>query len=147
MSSLAIHIELENDAFAGDDCGPEVARILSEMASRIKYTGRDGLEGLSADPRDFNGNCVGTCAFEIDDDEGEEEESQEESYHRRCEAGWVLRRVSRESLIKVLDLIRVGFSTEDETRKLALLVQVYMADSVFGTEQVRAILGMLDEGA
>lgn len=73
MSRLDIHIELDNAAFDGDDCGPEVARILVELARHIKRVSRDDLEGHEPTPRDINGNCVGTVSFEIDYEVEEDE--------------------------------------------------------------------------
>lgn len=74
---MHLHIELDNDAFAGDECGPEIARILGVLTARIVHMSRRDMEDHNLIPRDYNGNCVGTVDFEIDDntdtDEGEDE--------------------------------------------------------------------------
>ena len=64
MSSLNIHINLDNDAFSGC-AGDEVARILRELADKVEY---DTLEGFGAHSlRDLNGNTVGHCEVQMDE--------------------------------------------------------------------------------
>lgn len=67
MSKVTIQIDLDNDAFRGDDCGPELARVLETIAHQVKYVNRQDLEGHQPMPRDTNGNCCGFVSFEIDD--------------------------------------------------------------------------------
>lgn len=59
-----IVIEMDNDAFAGVDCGHELARILHQMARRI-----DGMNEVECNCRpikiiDVNGNNVGRLEIE-----------------------------------------------------------------------------------
>jgi len=77
MSSLVIQLDLDNDAFSGDDCGPEIARILEELARCIRYTSREDLEGHEPVPRDSNGNRCGTVDFDIEEEVDPEEERRQ----------------------------------------------------------------------
>lgn len=51
---IAITIETGNAAFAGDNRGPEIARILRRLADEVG--GKGGYEGTL---RDCNGNVIG----------------------------------------------------------------------------------------
>jgi hypothetical protein len=54
---LVIRISRNNDAFAGDNCPLEVARILKDLAAKLESGSRpDSL-------RDSNGNKVGTVKY------------------------------------------------------------------------------------
>lgn len=100
MSNVYIRIELDNDPFYREDCGPELARILRDLAGRIEYTDRADLEGSTFTPRDINGNACGTVDFEIDEDTSEEDarilklRNDGEAYGAR---------LSKEQLVKLLD--------------------------------------------
>lgn len=58
--SFTVEMETRNAAFTGADddygAGPEVARILREIADRLDNVGTDALQGACVD---FNGNRVG----------------------------------------------------------------------------------------
>ena len=54
MSYITITIETDNAAF--DDFEEEAARILNDLARRVKY----GSKGESIPIRDINGNTVGS---------------------------------------------------------------------------------------
>jgi len=59
---LQITINCDNDAFAGDDLGFEIARILTNYANSIKGISHDHPERYLLSPdrlRDINGNVVG----------------------------------------------------------------------------------------
>lgn len=74
MSHVTIHINLDNEAFSGEDCAPELARVLQTLAHNIRSHSRGELEGFGYRPRDSNGNSVGHVDFEIDEEEGDEED-------------------------------------------------------------------------
>lgn len=64
---ITITIDTDNAAFADDECGSEVARILLRLAAAITEHGLDDMAGLSL--RDINGNKVG--AMEVTVEPGE----------------------------------------------------------------------------
>ena len=67
MSRFQVALSTANAAFADDDLGPELSRILRELADKVE----DGLpEGLVIRIFDINGNRVGFAA--LDDGEAEE---------------------------------------------------------------------------
>lgn len=72
MSTFKLTIELDNSAFDGDDCGPELARILRDMADKVEDLPRRELGDYGSPPRDVNGNRVGQAWFEMDSIEDEE---------------------------------------------------------------------------
>lgn len=139
MSNLSIHIELDNAAFEGDNCGPEVACILRELADKIENTSRCDLEGHSYVPRDANGNCVGTCDFEIND---EEENLEEERDAIRHAADKFLKDLTRDQIIKVLMAFDMFFQVEDETYRLKQLVREHVVDEDFTIDDIKYTLGI-----
>jgi hypothetical protein len=62
MKTVRIHIEVENDAFAGKEGGREVARILRGLADRYADAGTTDLPLQTL--RDSNGNRVGEARLE-----------------------------------------------------------------------------------
>lgn len=64
VDKMKLEIRCGNAAFAGDDCGAELARILRKLADRIEGQSADSLAN---DPGvnlfDINGNKVGTVDF------------------------------------------------------------------------------------
>ena len=63
MGWIEVHIDTDNDAFAGEAGHLEVARIFSYLAER--FTAQDVPNGMRL--RDVNGNRCGTV--EYDDNE------------------------------------------------------------------------------
>ena len=110
MSKLTITMRLDDDAFAGDNCGPEVARILRGMAKRIEQTSRDDLEGHSYNPQDINGNLVGSCDFEIDEEEVEELCPNDVRY--------ALRFLRREEIVMALESVSIQCYDHEPTDDL-----------------------------
>ena len=111
MSDLNIHIDLDNDAFSGDDCGPEIARILRALAKQIENVSRSDLEGHAPTPRDINGNKVGSVDFNIDDEEAEPD------WDERADVQNFVRNMSDEDLREALEEL-CGFQCYDhETRE------------------------------
>lgn len=55
--TVTLAIECDNDAFAGE-AGPEIARILRELADKFD---RGAAMGDRALLRDINGHLVGQC--------------------------------------------------------------------------------------
>ena len=66
---LNLSIDTTNAAFDGDDRGPELARILRELADRLE-DGRFGPMDTAAPLRDINGNRVGMALFVAPPDMG-----------------------------------------------------------------------------
>lgn len=54
-----IEVEMDNEAFLQDDPNAELARILEQIASQLR-------SGILTQPRDFNGNTVGTLEITQD---------------------------------------------------------------------------------
>lgn len=62
MSTFKVTIALDNDAFAGEMCGTELARVLSRATAVIDGLSFDELtKMLPLVFRDINGNKVGTA--------------------------------------------------------------------------------------
>jgi hypothetical protein len=67
-------LESENAAFDDGNAADECARIVGEIAERIRLGATHGIA------RDYNGNRVGTWSLQIDEPEEEDEiDSDEES--------------------------------------------------------------------
>lgn len=66
MSKFEVALSTNNAAFADDDLGYELARILRELADRIEDGGIAGA-GSVIRLRDINGNRVGFAALSDDD--------------------------------------------------------------------------------
>lgn len=66
-NAATLRIELGNDAFSGDDLGPELARVLRHLADRIEEQSRSYLSGNGRRMRaaDSNGNTVGFLRLEV----------------------------------------------------------------------------------
>lgn len=75
MSTLSIHLELDNDAFSGDDITTETARILRWLALKLDGMTRSDLDDVEFTPKDLNGNKVGYIDFVVDDEEEDEDAS------------------------------------------------------------------------
>lgn len=60
----AIVIEMDNDAFAGANCGNELARILRQMAKKVDGFNEVECRLFEVKVMDINGNKVGR--LEID---------------------------------------------------------------------------------
>ncbi len=58
--SITITINCDNAAFEGEDCGPEIARILRKLAAKVAINVGDGCK-----LHDSNGNSVGR--FDVQD--------------------------------------------------------------------------------
>lgn len=57
---ITISIRCDNEAFEGENCGSEVARILRKLADAIDYDHREGVAAIGNAPlMDVNGNTVG----------------------------------------------------------------------------------------
>ena len=67
MGWIEVHIDTDNDAFAGKNGHHEVARIFSYLAER--FTAGDVPNGMRL--RDVNGNRVGSVEYDDDDNDGE----------------------------------------------------------------------------
>lgn len=64
---LVITITADNDAFEGDELGPETARILHDLAIRVSRLDRNTLwRTTPLTIRDVNGNTAGQLAIEDD---------------------------------------------------------------------------------
>lgn len=66
MTKFTVTITTDNAAFADDDLGPELARILRRLADTVAGCSRDDIDGYTL--RDINGNRVGEADF-YDDSE------------------------------------------------------------------------------
>ena len=68
MSEFRLVISTDNAAFSGDDHGPELARILRQIAQRLDNAGSipDGIDGNA---RDINGNRCGYYSADMRDEE------------------------------------------------------------------------------
>lgn len=66
-NTAVLRIDLGNDAFGGDDLGPELARILRDLAGRLEDQSRVYLagNGKRSSVRDINGNAAGNLCIEI----------------------------------------------------------------------------------
>jgi hypothetical protein len=62
MSNFMLTITTDNAAF--DPPGPEIARILTEVASRIRDEGMSAFQNGILRIRDYNGNRVGFATVE-----------------------------------------------------------------------------------
>lgn len=67
VNHLRIDLDLDNDAFADSDAGPEIARILYGLAERVQQRSRGELADVEMALRDINGNRVGSARFEVAD--------------------------------------------------------------------------------
>lgn len=69
MSTFELKLDVDNAAFAGDDLGPELARILRNLADKLQEQNRKYLSGNGNRLRvpDINGNCIGFAEFDIDE--------------------------------------------------------------------------------
>ena len=83
MSTFSLNIDMDNAAFDGDNIGPELARILRKLASKVEVD-RASLselaELMSSVVHDVNGNNVGDVYIEVDlddDDVPDPEEARE----------------------------------------------------------------------
>lgn len=57
---IRIEIKTDNAAFDGESCGPELARILRDLAGRIEeYRAEEFQQGDGWRALDSNGNVVG----------------------------------------------------------------------------------------
>lgn len=57
---IRIEISTDNAAFDGEKCGPELARILRDLATRIAdYRAEEFQQGDGWRALDINGNVVG----------------------------------------------------------------------------------------
>ena len=74
---FTLEIETDNEAFAGEDLGPEIARRLRELAANIGERARTDLAHMARRNhvfrlRDSNGNPIGTAKVSgIEDGEDE----------------------------------------------------------------------------
>lgn len=75
MSSATLRIDLDNAAFEGEDLGPELARVLRDLAERIGAQNRTYLAGNGnrIRARDINGNTLGFLNLDIDPEEAGDE--------------------------------------------------------------------------
>lgn len=67
MSTATLNLKLDNAAFEGEALGPELARVLRDLADRVCARPREylnGIDGIRA--RDINGNSVGFLNLDID---------------------------------------------------------------------------------
>ena len=135
MSNLSIHIELDNAAFKGENCGPEVASILETLAKQIRSTSRSDLEGHSYTPRDANGNCVGTCDFEIDDEEEDDDRPQ-----RFNSATVFLTQFSLDRLVTIAEALGLMAFPKEERRALIQEIASWMVDEDIDREDILAIV-------
>lgn len=71
MSTAILSLKLDNAAFEGEDLGPELARVLRDLAERIGAQSRTYLAGNGnrIRARDINGNTLGFLNLDIDNDE------------------------------------------------------------------------------
>ena len=65
MSKFTVTITTDNAAFADDDLGPELARILRRLADTLASCSRADIDAYNL--RDINGNRVGAADFYDDD--------------------------------------------------------------------------------
>lgn len=64
---LRIEIDSDNDVFANKDtCGPEIARILSDISDQAGIAITDGDFGFCKPIYDVNGTKVGTVLFKCE---------------------------------------------------------------------------------
>lgn len=61
-----LRIDLGNDAFSGEDLGPELARVLRDLAGRLEEQSRAYLAGNGnrTMAKDLNGNTVGSLLID-----------------------------------------------------------------------------------
>lgn len=62
-------IDCDNAAFGGEDCGPELARILHALAKRVEDRGESDLLYLISEEKplfDINGNHCGDYWIEVE---------------------------------------------------------------------------------
>ena len=64
-----LKLKLDNSAFEGEDLGPELARVLRNLAERIEEQNRYYLTGNGSrmSCRDVNGNHIGFLLIDADD--------------------------------------------------------------------------------
>lgn len=80
MSRAALTVRLDNDAFSGNDLGPELARVLRDLADRLEEQSRAYLAGNGARNRakDTNGNTVGFLVLtDIEPDDEDDEDTDD----------------------------------------------------------------------
>lgn len=74
MSSLMIHVDLDSDAFAGEEVTYEVARILKSLANEIQHKARAELQDLRINLKDINGKrCGGARFLDVEDEDDHQE--------------------------------------------------------------------------
>lgn len=68
MSEFRLTINTDNSAFSGDDYGPELARILRNIAQRLEDAGSIP-DGIDCGILDSNGNRCGYYSADMRDEE------------------------------------------------------------------------------
>jgi len=71
MDELKIEMELSNGAFDGEDLANEIAACLRNLADRLEGQKREYLAGNGSKTyiKDSNGNTIGFCYFNINEEE------------------------------------------------------------------------------
>lgn len=130
MSNAYIRIEMDNDAFEGDNCGYELARVLREIAYKVEGTSRRDLDGLYVVPRDINGNACGTVDFEIDEADDQQEENERLNRMRGIGERYAAR-LGKPALLALLTAADQTVNEDCETRYLrTLLEDLFMSEFV-----------------
>lgn len=137
MSNFLLSIELDNAAFEGNNCADEVAAILRAAADKIEGTPRDQLEYGAFDPRDVNGNCVGTAVFEIDEDD-EEEDYRNERFHTANK--FLSDQLTTVKLKTVAETLGIMVFEVEERRTLIGKIATRMVDDEIDRDDILAML-------
>lgn len=66
MTTFDLTLKTDNDAFADGNTANEIARILTEVADRLRTDGTAAFNNGVIRLRDYNGNRVGFATIEAD---------------------------------------------------------------------------------
>lgn len=127
MGQFTLNIETGNAAFE-DGAYLEVSRILRELANRIEQT-----ESMEHNLRDVNGNHVGSCNYEADEEEEEEEESEEIDLREvRRTLNWM----DRDQIQMILEEHGFAVSDTEDTDSLRETLFVNIEDGTISADDL-----------